>query len=139
MVQPLGTVAHSQPQPQLPEPPRGEPLTRGQDDLARLDSAMDFAHTLEIVRVAVVVGAVPVEYARVGAFVDLGRPTSERRQAATDERLAERLREHREVCEHAEAAEALSQDGPTFDVERLSDELSIADDRVRAEVGQIGR
>ena len=99
---------------------------------------MHLAHTHPIVGIAIVVAAIPLEHPRVGASVDLVGVEPDGRQPARDECLPQAFRSQRQICRDAEAAKALAEHAPLLDAELATDRLGVTNDRVRAEVAEVG-
>ncbi len=99
----------------------------------------DGAGALDVLRVAGVVGGdLPLD-ARVRGPVDVVRVRVEGWQPAGDQDLLEPFRGGGEVADGAEAAEGLAEDGPGRSAgEPRPDQLAVADDGVRTEVGEVG-
>jgi hypothetical protein len=87
--------------------------------------------------IALVVAAVPVEHAGIGAGVDVVDARSQGGQSAGDERLAQPVGGQRQICHDAKPTEALTEHGPALDAERVADPLGVAHDRVGPEVREV--
>ena len=84
VVEALGAGAHAEPVAELGEPPGGEAVAAREHEVVALREP--------VVRVALEVPAGALAHARVGGRVDVVDVTADGRQAAGDERLAQRLR-----------------------------------------------
>ncbi len=107
--------------------------------VGRRTSSASSRATMSSIRVAVlrkarVVAPVALGHALPRGAVDVVDRPGDRRRAAGDQRLAQRVGRDREIRERAEAAEALPEDAPALDPERLAQQLGVAHDRVGPEV-----
>ena len=133
----LQAVAHAQPVAELTQASAGEPVTRGEPHVFGFDPPPDLVHKLAILGKGLVVASAALEHPGVGGAVDVVDRSTDRRQAAREERLAETFGRDRQVRQDAEAAEALAENAPAVDVERGAEELGVADDRVGPEVREV--
>ena len=133
----LRAVAHPQAVAERAQASAGEPITRGEAHVLGFEPLPDLTHALAILGKGLVVASAALAHPRVGGAVDVVDRSTDRRQAARDERLAEAFGRDRQVRQDAEAAEALAEDAPPVDVERGAEELGVADDRVGAEVREV--
>ncbi len=137
VVELLVPVAHPEQVAELAEAPGRQRVAARQADVLGLQALEDREHAAAILRIALVVGAVPVDHPPVRGPVDVVRVAVERRQPAGDERLGEPFRRLREVVDDAEPAEALAEHAPALDLELAADQLRVTDDRVGSEVRQV--
>ena len=137
VVQPVGAVAHPEHVPELAQPPGGQAVARRQPHVLVVEPAVQPAQHLEVAGVAGQEVGRALAHPRVGALVDVVDRPHQRRQAARDQHLAQRVREEREVGHRAEPAEALAEHAPALDAERLAHELAVPHDRVRPEQRQV--
>ena len=87
--------------------------------------------------IALEVRDVALNLPHVRRGVDVIDRAPDRRQPAGDVDLAQGVGEERQVGHRAEAAEALAQQAPPIDAELVTDQLRIANDRIRAEMRQV--
>src|SRR5450759_2184005 len=140
MVEVLEARGAAQPHAHLTEPPDREPVAGREADVLLLDAAVGLENAGTAVRVALEVAAVCLAEALPGGPIDVvDRPVGVRRQPAGDERLAQAFGCDGQVRERGEAAEALTQQAPAVHSKLAADPLRVPDDRVRPEVGEVGR
>jgi len=138
VVEELEARAVAEPQAQLSEPSRGQPVARRQEHRLILEPAQDVANSRSVVGVSRNVAPVPVDQASVGRAIDVVDRAADRREAAGEERLAEPFRRDRQVGHRGEATETLAEDAPALDAELLTDPFGVAHDRIGPEVRQVG-
>src|SRR5262249_11279303 len=101
------------------------------------EAAEDVPDPFAVPGVALEIGPVLLDGATPRRGVDVIDGPTDRRQAAGDERLAQAGRGEREVAHGTEAAETLAENAPPIDAEFLPDQLCVADDAIRAQVGHV--
>ena len=134
----LQAVAHAERVAELAEPPDGQPVAFGRRTSSARAARSTARTRVAVLGVARVVGRLRSRDAAVGGAVDVVGGPAERRQAAGDERLAEALRRERQVRRSTQKPPKLWPSTLQRLAELGPDQLRVADDRVGAEVAQVG-